>query len=155
MSSRDFDEPQGITIGTSNLFPNMAETAIVGGELGNYTIYTSYKTPVLMVGAFNKKPETVTFGKKYNEERTQDFGLVGPYQQWYRSADYMPRHVGGGVSNTTQRHISKIMSLYNIHGDKEGTPAPTVQDIPIIKQEELKQIYMSNLKPVQGSGLFG
>lgn len=90
----------------------------------------------------------MTFGKKYKEERTQEFGLNGPYQQWYRSADYMP---GGGVSNTTQRHISKIMSLYNIHNEET---APTVQDIPIIKQEELKQIYMTHLKPVEG-GLFG
>lgn len=151
MSSRDFDEPQGISVGTANLFPNMSATSLVGGELGNYTIYTSYKTPVLLVGAFNKKPETVTFGKKYNEERSQDLRLTGRYNQWFRSADYMP---GGGISNTTQRHISKIFSNWGVHGDKEETPAPTVQDIPIIKQEELEQIYMTNLKPFAG-GLFG
>ena len=127
----------------------MAETAIVGGELGNYSVYTSYRTPVLIVGRFNKKPETVTFGKKYNEERSQEFGLKGPYQQWYRSADYMP---DGSISNTTQRHISKIMSLYNNY---QGETTPTVQDIPIIKQEELKQIYMTHLKPLDNVGLFG
>ena len=142
----------GLTIRSKNLFPNMSETAIVGGVLGNYTIYTSYETPVLMVGAFNKKPETVTYGKKYSEERSKDLRLTGEYYEWYRSADYMPN--GGGTSNTTQRHISKIFSVWNVHGDKEETPAPSVQDIPVIKQEELLT-YMSNLKPVDVMGLFG
>ena len=141
----------GITIRSKNLFPNVSETAIVGGVLGNYTIYTSYETPVLMVGALNKKPETVTYGKKYNEERSKDLRLTGKYNDWYRSADYMPF---GGTSNTTQRHISKIFTIWGVHGDKAETPAPSVQDIPIIKQEELLT-YMSNLKPVDVMGLFG
>ena len=149
------EENSGITVRTENLFPNMAETNIIGGELGNYTVYTSYKTPVLLVGAFNKKPESVTYGKKYNEERSQDLRLIGKSYEWYRSADYMPPSLGGGVSNTTQRHISKILSHWNVHGDSAETPAPSVQDIPILSQSELEGVYLTNLKPSDNVGLFG
>lgn len=148
-------ETQGITVRTENLFPNMSATNLVGGELGNYTVYTSYKTPVLLVGAFNKKPETVSYGKKYNEERSQDLRLTGQYYEWFRSADYMPRHLGGGISNVTQRHISKILSMWGVHGDKEGTGTGTVQDIPILSQSELEGTYLTNLKPLDKVGLFG
>jgi hypothetical protein len=137
--STETDTQPKLMIFPEILWDKVARVSVIDSDWSpKYSVYIHHKTPILIHG-FGLYPETVP-SKGYNKERSAKSGL----STWFRSANYYE----GGISRSSQRVISKVISLHQGGEAREfKTEEGSIQDIRVIDQKELEKYFFS-LRPM-------